>query len=220
MVSVIPQPQTAEPAPLPAYPIAPSDATQTNASASGMVDPSRSPFMNTIRAAAGRIADAYHNSPESVSIPNAAMNYFVRPQNAQVAQPASASTLLASPNPALADGAFGGPPTAAPPQVVAQATNQIFGHPDHAMENPHQYDAAQWQKAFAGMPSDTFFRMMGLAHQKTMQEQAACLALSMALQGRSTSATPEQQARAADTERFLRSLAGGNMLGMLQQRPE
>ena len=203
MVSGIPQPQTAEPAPLPAYPIAPSDATQTNASAGGMVDPSRSPFMNTpfmntVRAAAGRIADAYHNSPESVSIPNAAMNYFVRPQNAQVAQPASASKIMGDPTSAIT-AVLGGQPTAAPPQVVAQATNQIFGHPDHAMENPHQYDAAQWQKAFAGMPSDTFFRMMGLAHQKTMQEQAAGLALSMALQGRSTSATPEQQTRAADT---------------------
>jgi hypothetical protein len=84
--------------------------------------------------------------------------------------------------------------TPGPISYVGPAPHEIPGTPEHAMGNPGNYTPQEFHSAFAGMPRGAFYKMLATAHARTMQEQAAGTALSMAL-------SPAEQLSPADAQR-------------------
>jgi hypothetical protein len=64
-----------------------------------------------------------------------------------------------------------------------------FGTPEHAAANPHHYTEDEYVQQFAGkVPRSAFYQMVAATPKYSTQEQAAALALKMAMEGQ----PPEQ----------------------------
>jgi hypothetical protein len=186
------------------------------------VDPNSSPFMNAVH---GFIAQqGAKMAPQSVSIPNAAANYFVRPANAQVVQPGlavapaapaapvTASTLMNNAPSALAHAAFGAPGLARPNAAPFTGTVAHGGDNSLTPDPSGDYDVGQ-----VGAPYPSSPQQVALAAQHTGANAAALQNAAGA--ARDATGNPEQPQNMAAAQHAVANptqYSPGNFVNLLR----